>query len=953
MVSDSPPPLDDDTWNDDDEDDFADFASVTDHNIKSPSSDRGLCLEDNVDFGVFKGFSQYNLDRGVSVKEVPPSGNERPVLQTLNLFPEEETRLTNGKPRQDGILSKDNDIEFEQISCDTKTLGYLSNFSSSRGRDSMTDSGHCSTDISPVPKSDESPDSGDKSSSSELEETYNGEIGHKANGQLTSDHCEEEEEEEEEEISVVKLGDKTGCDKDKTSKNINGNTGELPQEGGDLPPDFSCASDKEDESYVRIGTHLSARTDEMSAENGSSPSLPSSPPPPDFPPPARPDTPDMVAQIRTAPDESATNAYMLLSSEQPGSAMVDDFDDWADFSSAPSFGTVSSNDLNLSTDTQPSLNPSISSTTKITTVTTVKDSSVSPTGSLRLQTAFRNQLQEDSSASNDSRQTTVAETAAQDSPASSSIGFNADFRAWNLSNHETQSDDRKIEVDFPSQDESLAESSTDYEDTGPDGCDLRSNDSLDESYSISDHVKTVELKYSTEENQDSDDDDEFGDFGTFHTTETNLPSNNFVPKTENLTHFASETQSDEDEFCNFSEFSCNTSLSATVNNEVAEEDDDDDDWADFATPPPLPTSAATNLPVDPKVEFTPSWGGSTSGFHTHSNVSFAETPAPDNNKDNDDWANFSTAQPTPACTRLSSRFDSYTDTSISSHKFSHSKVSNAIVPVLNKCFPETMSMFASAESSHCGLLKDLILDEIPLRKSHRSQKTKARSSRSSCCVWKQLLDVDVTDALAYHFTDSKGSNVLYRTLCIDSRKILMGHKKPGVPIFAANLGMLEPSKVTGNDASKSTNLTGSTLSQDTLIDTYRSEPRETLGQADIPPVLFDWSSSGLTNPLEQSAASANTLDLDFLVVKDSLETSTSRSGGFESELLAGPLKPLPSFKPMQPLEDMLANSKSTTMKQCQPDEHLTSEATKVIQTLPDLSFMHAKVLMFPVRQSSQ
>lgn len=89
------------------------------------------------------------------------------------------------------------------------------------------------------------------------------------------------------------------------------------------------------------------------------------------------------------------------------------------------------------------------------------------------------------------------------------------------------------------------------------------------------------------------------------------------------------------------------------------------------------------------------------------------------------------------------------------------------------------------------------------------------------------------------------------------------------------------------------------------------------------------------------------------MVKDSLETSTSRSGGFESELLAGPLKPLPSFKPMQPLEDMLANSKSTTMKQCQPDEHLTSEATKVIQTLPDLSFMHAKVLMFPVRQSSQ
>ncbi|CAE1271371.1 unnamed protein product [Acanthosepion pharaonis] len=939
MVSDSPPPLDDDTWNDDDDDDFGNFASVTDHNIKSPSSDRGLCLEDNVDFGVFKGFNQYNLDRGISVKEIPPSGSERPVLQTLKFFPEEETHLTNGKPPQEGLLSKDNDIEFEQISCDTKTLGYLSNLGSSRGRDSMTDSGHCSTDISPVPKSDESPDSGDKSSSSELEETFNGEISHKANGQLTSDHCEEEDEEEE--VSVVKLGDKTGCDKDKTSNSINGSTEGLAT---DLPPDFSCVSDKEDESCAHISPTLSARMDQMSADNGSSPSPPSSPPPPDFPPPARPDTPDIAAEIgadHLAAPDGTTDPYMLVSSQQPNTT-TDDSDDWADFSSAPSFSSAS-NDFNLSNNCQFSLNPSISSTT-----TTTKESSVSlavTIGNLHSQTDFGDHSQESSSSDKGRQKNTLAETTAQVSHGSS-LGFNADFSEWDSSNRENQSNDRKIEADFPSQDESLAESSTDYEDMGPDGCDLRSNDSLDESYSISDHVKTVELKYSTEENQESDDDDEFGDFGRFTATGTNLPSEDFVPKSENLTRFGGKTLPDgTDELGDFCEFPCST-VSATVDDD--DDDDDDDDWDDFATPPQLPTPAAPTVPANSKQEFTPSWDGSASDFHTHSTVSFVGGSASDSTKNNDDWANFATAvPPTPVeCAGASSPFVSYTAPSTSSHKSTHSKVSNAIAPVLNKCFPETMSMFASTESSQFGLLKDLILDEIPLRKSHRSQKLKARGTRSSCCVWKQLLDVDVTDALTYHFTDSKGSNMLFRTLRIDSRKILMGHKKPGVPIFAANLGMLEPSKVTGNDASKSTNLTGSTLSQDTLIDTHRTEPRETLGQLPANPVDMKRMTAAAT-------ASANTLDLDFLVVKDSPETSISKSGVFESELLGGPLKPLPSFKPMQPLEDMLANTKSTTMKQCQPDEHLTTEASKVIQTLPDLSFMHAKVLMFPVRQSSQ
>ena len=334
----------------------------------------------------------------------------------------------------------------------------------------------------------------------------------------------------------------------------------------------------------------------------------------------------MVAEIGAdhieAPD-GTTDPYMLASSQEPGTTADDD--DWADFSSAPSFDSAPNN-INLSNNFQFSLNPSISSTTTITTVTTTtKESSVSPAtsiGNLHLQTDFGDHLQEGPS-SDKGRQKTLPETAAQVS-SGSSLGFNADFSAWDSSNTEDQINDRKIEADFPSQDESLAESSTDYEDMGPDGCDLRSNDSLDESYSISDHVKTVELKYSTEENQESDD-DEFGDFGRFTDTGTHLPSEDFVPKTENHTSFERKAhQDDGDEFGDFSEFPC-SSVPATVDDDDNDDDDDDDDdWADFATPPQLPTPAAPTLPADSKQESTTSWGDSASEFHTHSTVSFAE-----------------------------------------------------------------------------------------------------------------------------------------------------------------------------------------------------------------------------------------------------------------------------------------------------------------------------------------
>ena len=55
----------------------------------------------------------------------------------------------------------------------------------------------------------------------------------------------------------------------------------------------------------------------------------------------------------------------------------------------------------------------------------------------------------------------------------------------------------------------------------------------------------------------------------------------------------------------------------------------------------------------------------------------------------------------------------------------------------------------------------------------------------------------------------------------------------------------------------------------------------------------------------------------------------------------------------QPLEDILKNAKPTSVRSRRKDEvtnlGLSAEAVKVLGSLPDLSFMQSKVLMFPLK----
>lgn len=193
-------------------------------------------------------------------------------------------------------------------------------------------------------------------------------------------------------------------------------------------------------------------------------------------------------------------------------------------------------------------------------------------------------------------------------------------------------------------------------------------------------------------------------------------------------------------------------------------------------------------------------------------------------------------------------------------------------------------------------------------------------------VWTELQDIHDAHGLRYQWGGSHSNKKLLCSLGIDTRNILFtGNKKQPVivPMYAAGLGMLEPTKEPLKPLSAAEKI--ASIGQRTImtpeINTCSSDPF----QESLPPVQFDWSSSGLTNPLDGVDPEL------YELTTAKLETSTSS------------LRVTDAFaKLMSTVEKT-----STSTRKPKREEHLSEEAAKVIASLPDLTFMHAKVLMFP------
>uniref|UniRef100_A0A672R0Z8 Aftiphilin-like n=1 Tax=Sinocyclocheilus grahami TaxID=75366 RepID=A0A672R0Z8_SINGR len=229
------------------------------------------------------------------------------------------------------------------------------------------------------------------------------------------------------------------------------------------------------------------------------------------------------------------------------------------------------------------------------------------------------------------------------------------------------------------------------------------------------------------------------------------------------------------------------------------------------------------------------------------------------------------------------------------------------------------------------------------------------SCRALRDVWQQLQDVNNAYGLRYQWGGSHTNKALLCSLGIDTRNILFtGHKKQPVivPMYAASLGMLEPTKEPVKPVSAAEMI--ASIAQSPSVATELNTCPPDTAQESLPPVQFDWSSSGLTNPLDASGGSS-LLNLDFFGPVDELPSGTATSiPGVDPELYELTQAKLDVSGGSSRVVDAFARLMSTvektstsTRKPVQKEENLSEEARRVISGLPDLSFMQAKVLMFP------
>ncbi|KAJ7341575.1 hypothetical protein JRQ81_005842 [Phrynocephalus forsythii] len=243
---------------------------------------------------------------------------------------------------------------------------------------------------------------------------------------------------------------------------------------------------------------------------------------------------------------------------------------------------------------------------------------------------------------------------------------------------------------------------------------------------------------------------------------------------------------------------------------------------------------------------------------------------------------------------------------------------NRLERIFEACFPSVLVSEMEEEIVPLNLLLEVG------SKPERTEET--LSERELLDVWTELQDIHDTYGLRYQWGGSHSNKKLLCSLGIDTRNILFtGNRKQPVivPMYAAGLGMLEPTKEPLKPLSAAEKI--ASLGQTPAVSPEMNICAPDQSQESLPPVQFDWSSSGLTNPLDG-------VDPELYELTTSkLETSNTAS------------KVTDAFAKLMHTVEKASSSARKPRK----EEQLSEEAAKVISSLPDLSFMHAKVLMFP------
>ncbi|XP_028396240.1 aftiphilin-like [Dendronephthya gigantea] len=249
-------------------------------------------------------------------------------------------------------------------------------------------------------------------------------------------------------------------------------------------------------------------------------------------------------------------------------------------------------------------------------------------------------------------------------------------------------------------------------------------------------------------------------------------------------------------------------------------------------------------------------------------------------------------------------------------------------------------------------------------------------------LWKNLHSNMGEGALRFSWEQCKTSNKICKALEVSKKNIVVNpnilamSEGLEIPVFAAGLGILQPSivpappikkKGKGKKESGSTRETSSgsstpppSLQVQTNIPEFKSDTTKdnnsdtaSLSNSDTASLDLDFFASAPSNaPVNSDQSASNSLhNLEFAFGSVPPGNQTDLAGNREREFDA--------FKPSKVVQDdplkilkKLDTSKMSSSVVNESRAQLSSRASGIIETFEDLSFMHSSVLMFPLHKNN-
>ncbi|XP_016015324.2 aftiphilin isoform X2 [Rousettus aegyptiacus] len=504
---------------------------------------------------------------------------------------------------------------------------------------------------------------------------------------------------------------------------------------------------------------------------------------------------------------------------------------------------------------------------------------------------------------------------------------------------------------------SSKEDSRKFTDSQSPSIDPTEENALDDSISVKNDDSSNDFVTCNDTNED-----DFGDFGTASgttppivtSTQDSMSDVTFEESSEHFPHF-SETGDDFGEFGDTNAVSCQEEIIFTE----SDQKQTSDSLSEECKLARKSTSAEPVSKLKIESEFgdfdsVPNIQGDCSAFQDSDDFADFSSAGPsqvgewnafeDGQKDSCSWAAFGDQEAAESHQKeawQSHRTDEKSDTlgtptmysvplvtskgAVAGHHLQETATSvqkallNRLERIFEACFP---SIFIPGTEEEVTSLKHLLETSTSPMKTREA----LAGNGELLNVWTELQDIHDAYGLKYQWGGSHSNKKLLCSLGIDTRNILFtGNKKQPVivPMYAAGLGMLEPTKEPLKPLSAAEKI--ASIGQTTTMAPEMNTCTSDQFQESLPPVQFDWSSSGLTNPLDG-------------VDPELYELTTSKL-----EISTSSLKVTDAFARLM----STVEKTSTSTRKPKREEHLSEEAIKVIASLPDLTFMHAKVLMFP------